>query len=97
MSGLLQNTDAASALESRLPSEPSVWLVLSSGRGNCQETFFSMRPQTTDSPFSDVFVTKRSKSPFQPQPFLGWVKSCEENIPLRNSESPVGKAVSWAR
>lgn len=40
MSGLLQNTDAASALESRLPSEPSVWLVLSSGRGNCQKAFF---------------------------------------------------------
>lgn len=57
MSGLLQNTDAASALESRLPSEPSVWLVLSSGRGNCQKAFFfPLKPQTTDSAFFLMFL-----------------------------------------
>lgn len=62
MSGLLQNTDAASALECRLPCEPSVWLVLSSGRGNCQETFFSLKPQTTDSPFFLIFLLLKDQS-----------------------------------
>lgn len=62
MSGLLQNTDAASALESRLPSEPSVWLVLSSGRANCQKAFFFLKPQTTDSAFFLMFLLLKDQS-----------------------------------